>query len=216
MGKDYYQILELPYSANKQEIKKAYRLMALHYHPDKNPEPEAHTKFQLIKTAYETLIDEQSKALYDLNLLITKPGTTSKKQFRNADDLVVVTRQILSQLRQIDASSLHQELLFHYMIFLQHRDSSYFLLKNALPETLAQFIKNAIQINLHLHYRYQIPTFLSLIDLAEITTDIELQEECRKLLALAQKQERIRKSIPYLTFAAAAVICVLIYFFGRK
>lgn len=216
MGKDYYQILELPYSADKLQIKKAYRLLALQHHPDKNPEPEAHAHFQLIKTAYETLINEQTRALYDLNLLITKPGTSSKKHFKNAEDLVAVTRQILAQLNQIDVRSLQQELLYHYMLFLQHKDSSFFLLKNAHPDTISAFVKNAIKINRQLLHRYQIPTFSSLIEIGEMTADTRLQAECQKHLNYAQKQEKIRKLIPYQIFAAALLICVLIYFFGKK
>lgn len=64
--KDYYQILEIPRTATEQEIKKAYRKMAVKYHPDKNPgNPEAESKFKEINEAYDTLSDPTKKSNYD-------------------------------------------------------------------------------------------------------------------------------------------------------
>ena len=57
MGKDYYKILGLSRSASDDEIKKAYRKMALKYHPDKNSDPGAEEKFKEIAEAYEVLSD---------------------------------------------------------------------------------------------------------------------------------------------------------------
>ncbi|AUC15187.1 molecular chaperone DnaJ [Tenacibaculum sp. SZ-18] len=63
---DYYEILGVSKSANQSEIKKAYRKMAIKYHPDKNPDnKEAEEKFKLCAEAYEVLSDEQKKARYD-------------------------------------------------------------------------------------------------------------------------------------------------------
>ena len=56
----YYKILELEPNATESEIKKAYRKMALKYHPDKNPSPEAQEKFKSIAEAYEVLTNKAS------------------------------------------------------------------------------------------------------------------------------------------------------------
>ena len=64
--KDYYQILGLKKGASSEEIKKAYRKLAIKYHPDKNPgNKEAEEKFKEINEAYAVLSDNQKKAQYD-------------------------------------------------------------------------------------------------------------------------------------------------------
>lgn len=55
MGKDYYKILGIHKGANDDEIKKAYRKLALQFHPDKNKSPEAEEKFKEVAEAYEVL-----------------------------------------------------------------------------------------------------------------------------------------------------------------
>lgn len=64
--KDYYQSLGLKKGATAEEIKKAYRKLALKYHPDKNPgNKEAEEKFKEINEAYAVLSDPQKKEQYD-------------------------------------------------------------------------------------------------------------------------------------------------------
>lgn len=65
MGKDYYQTLGVQKGANEDEVKKAYRKMALKYHPDKNKSPNAEEKFKEIAEAYEVLSDPQKREVYD-------------------------------------------------------------------------------------------------------------------------------------------------------
>jgi len=68
MGKDYYKILGVPRNASQEDIKKAYRKLALKWHPDRVPkekQAEAQSKFQEIGEAFDVLSDEQKKSVYD-------------------------------------------------------------------------------------------------------------------------------------------------------
>lgn len=66
MSKNYYEILGVEKAATEEEIKKAYRKLAIKYHPDKNPDDEAaKAKFQEIAEAYGILGDESKRQSYD-------------------------------------------------------------------------------------------------------------------------------------------------------
>ncbi|MEC5388025.1 molecular chaperone DnaJ [Uliginosibacterium sp. H3] len=64
--RDYYEALGIARDASEDDIKKAYRKMAMKYHPDRNPDSkDAEEKFKEIKEAYEVLSDDQKRGAYD-------------------------------------------------------------------------------------------------------------------------------------------------------
>ncbi|XP_015892024.3 dnaJ protein ERDJ3B [Ziziphus jujuba] len=65
-GKSYYDVLQVPKGASDEQIKRAYRKLALKYHPDKNPgNEEANKRFADINNAYEVLSDSEKRSIYD-------------------------------------------------------------------------------------------------------------------------------------------------------
>ncbi|MBA4056881.1 MAG: hypothetical protein C0490_19360, partial [Marivirga sp.] len=65
---DYYRILGISQSSNADQIKRAYRRLAVIYHPDKNPDPNAENIFKEINEAYDVLSDPDKKSAYDQRL----------------------------------------------------------------------------------------------------------------------------------------------------
>ncbi|HEY2712551.1 MAG TPA: molecular chaperone DnaJ [Chthoniobacterales bacterium] len=64
--RDYYEILSVERTASREEIKRAYRKLAVKYHPDKNPDdPHAEEKFKELGEAYDVLADEDKRTAYD-------------------------------------------------------------------------------------------------------------------------------------------------------
>ena len=64
--RDYYKILDVEKTASEADIKKAYRRLAMKFHPDRNPDdPDAEHRFKECKEAYEVLADARKRSVYD-------------------------------------------------------------------------------------------------------------------------------------------------------
>ncbi|KAL4199960.1 hypothetical protein AMTRI_Chr03g147380 [Amborella trichopoda] len=91
MGVDYYNILKVSRNATDEDLKKAYRRLAMKWHPDKNPnsKKEAEAKFKQISEAYDVLSDPQKRQIYDqfgeegLKGQVPPPGSGSPFPFAN-------------------------------------------------------------------------------------------------------------------------------------
>lgn len=95
--RDYYEVLEVTREANGDEIKRAYRQMALKYHPDRNPgDAEAESMFKEAAEAYEVLRDPQKRARYDQ---FGHEGLSANgfEGFSNADDIFSTFGDIFSE-----------------------------------------------------------------------------------------------------------------------
>ncbi len=86
--RDYYEILGVSRTATKEEIKKAYRRLALKYHPDRNPgDKEAEEKFKEAAEAYEVLSDDEKRRIYDQFGHDGLKGNTGFSGFSDLDDI---------------------------------------------------------------------------------------------------------------------------------
>ncbi|XAR60639.1 hypothetical protein NMG60_11034093 [Bertholletia excelsa] len=85
-GESPYEVLGVSPTATPNEIKKAYRRLALKYHPDVNKEADAQEKFLRIKHAYNTLLKSESRRRYASGDRASDYSTTGRNQTRNTQD----------------------------------------------------------------------------------------------------------------------------------
>ena len=84
--RDYYEILGIDKNASEEEIKRAYRKLAMKYHPDRNPgDPQAAEKMKEINEAYAVLSDKKKRRLYDTYGHAGLEGYTTEDIFRGVD-----------------------------------------------------------------------------------------------------------------------------------
>ena len=65
MAKDYYKALGVPRNASEDDIKRAYRTLAMQFHPDRNKSKDAEAKMQELNEAYAVLSDPEKRKQYD-------------------------------------------------------------------------------------------------------------------------------------------------------
>src|SRR5260370_26843932 len=87
--RDYYEVLGVERKASDDEIKKAYRKLAVKFHPDKNPgDPHAEEKFKEIGEAYDVLMDVDKRAAYDrFGHAAFAQGTAARGGFHDPFDI---------------------------------------------------------------------------------------------------------------------------------
>lgn len=86
--RDYYEVLGVPKDAQADDIKKAYRKLALQYHPDRNPDnPDAEHRFKEASEAYQVLSDEEKRAAYDRYGHAGLRGMGADQGFQSAEEI---------------------------------------------------------------------------------------------------------------------------------
>jgi len=85
--RDYYEVLGLSRDVDGQSLKKAYRRLALEYHPDRNPDQAAVKRFREIQEAYDVLSDPEKRSLYDQFGHAGLEGRLGGSGFGNMEDI---------------------------------------------------------------------------------------------------------------------------------
>lgn len=116
--KDYYQILGIEKNASKAEIKKAFRLYATKFHPDKQKGDKFfEDRFKEIREAYEILIDDSKRKSYDLSYQYNTSKDRSSEQYSREYNL----KQKEAELKKKEADLLNKEQDLHYEDLLKEK-----------------------------------------------------------------------------------------------
>ncbi len=115
-----YSILNIPENASEEDIRKAYRILAKQYHPDVNKSPDAQSRFVLINTAYEILIDQKKRIAYEQKKEAAKDpfnkytNWVQEQKIKREEEARIKYKEFLDKKERIRQSKLY----YPYMIIL--------------------------------------------------------------------------------------------------
>jgi molecular chaperone DnaJ len=102
LTKNHYKVLNVSPSASVDEIRKAFRKMALLYHPDKNKASSAQANFREIREAYETLKDPVKRADYNYRLYASGARQSAKPPAQNPSEILQAAARLADKVSYID------------------------------------------------------------------------------------------------------------------
>lgn len=212
--KDYYKLLELPPSADPDDIKKAYRRLAHQYHPDKNGDDKyALTRFAAIKEAYETLSNPQKKEEYLQQRWYAQ--STGKWKHRET----VTPDSILTQLIELERFLYRADI--HRLDKVSLTGQLRGILSDEAIEVLNSFnevhindriISDALTCCGYLSYELNAPLLKKLERIQASENMISSIDRFRKSSLRASGSEK--RQFIFVLLAVLAV-CALIYFFSH-
>ena len=210
--KDYYQLLEIPYTAREDEIKKAYRRLAMRYHPDKNTgNPFAVQHFREIQEAYDVLSNPVKRSEYH-QLRWHNSGQTSRFASPvppSAELIYQEAVKIKNYVRQLDVFRMNQEALATQLSQLLNERHLSILVDCGKPVLIRDLV-DAILFSMH---PLAFPYWKKLVpDLVRIAgTNNQLLQEIRTAEKNKQREFNWNRFQPWIILLIVTVICLLIY-----
>ncbi len=110
--KDHYQVLQISPAASAEEIKKAFRALALRYHPDKNRDPAAAYRFAEIQDAWYVLRDKQRRSAYNYQRYLANPQTAVKVAAVSPEDVLRLSTALYNKALASDPFRTDMELRY--------------------------------------------------------------------------------------------------------
>lgn len=212
--KDHYRTLGVKTSASQTEIKKAYRALAVKYHPDKNPDnPLSEAQFKEVQEAYATLSEPSKRAAYDDERWLAGIGTNNHQaQEVTPAWLMKTCFELNASLKTIDTHRMSQKALKSYILLIlsdahlavlhMHND------KHANRTIITEMLKAAKKLEI----RYLDEIEERLITLAgndeAMLNAIDEKIDDRKRNALFEKY------LPYFVIFVTIVLCVCMYYYA--
>ena len=213
--KNYFAILELEPSATAAEIRKAYRRLALIYHPDKKPnDPYANARFTEIKEAYEVLSDPSKKEYYLQQRWYNQSIGNRKTQ--DVITPVSILKQSLELERyvsRIDVFRMYKLGLQQYILELLSDSTIEQLHQFNEPETNRQIISILCKAIRPLPENYTNSIVKQLYKLAK--SDPLALEKISSFVLQNKKKRYHEKYMPLFILIITAILCLLIYLGSR-
>jgi len=213
--KDYYQTLNISPSASAEEIKKAFRKLALQYHPDKNTNTASATKrFVEIQEAYLVLKDKTKRAAYNYERFKLNPQHTYKPLAKTAEDILALSAGLRKKIALQDPFRLDRDLLsFEIKDLLSAHNMQVLLEMND-----AVMNKNIL---LHVLACMRPLPFHTVVDMAGLLKQLAGIDpaagiELDNFLQNVRWQQYGSRYKIYIALAVAVLFCLILFLSGKK
>lgn len=212
--RDHYAILGIAPSASQEEIKKAYRLLALQYHPDKTgADPYAAVQFEAIKEAYEVLTNPRKKELY-LQQRWYRQSTGNKKT-----DPIITPVTLLKRVLELDryvsildTHRMDKQGLSDHLHALLSDDNIAIINKFDEPGINKEIVTYSMRITRFLTAG-QAESFLRKWE--AISKDPQLTQAVREYLVKKRSLQSWEKYKPAVIAVVVVLLCFFIYYLSK-
>lgn len=205
--------MHVAHNAKLEEIKKAFRKLAHQYHPDKNPEDTfTPAYFREIREAYQVLSDPRSRRSYDLEW--AAQGGHRDRNPLTAAFLLQEAQKLSRQVALLRPYRMDTGFLFASLQYLLAADHLAVLLRDENRQARQVFLLEIRSLAALLPYHFLKETEEPLISLAK---GIEPQEtELTHLFSLRKKEGRNARIFPWLIALITLILCLAMFWYGRR
>lgn len=205
--KDYYKTLELLPSATPDEIKKAYRALALKYHPDTNPDNAfAHSHFLEIQEAYSVLSHEHKRLKYDEERWLNGMSSrTKEQQIISPEWILQEARKLHKHMKTVDTYRMSHSALHDYIMLLLG-DSHMAILQQRADMNTA-IVNELLHSTRHLKHQYMLPLADRMAKL--VPANNELLTAIYKQQRRSYKQAAWEQYQPLIIILVTLLLCLL-------
>ncbi len=213
--KDYYKILGVSTSAASLDIKKAYRALAVKYHPDKNPGnalAEAH--FKEVQEAYSVLSNTRKRELYDEERWLSGMGRSAKHTEAVTPAWILgVCIELNKSLAAMDTHRISHNALRAYILLILTDSHIGVLQQHGDTDATSRIINELLTASEKLPVRYLSEIEQRLVLLAGSNADAKaaIDEHIEERIRQAKKE----RALPYFVFLLTLLLCVFMYIYAR-
>lgn len=207
-AKDHYRSLHVSPTATTEEIKKAFRKLALTYHPDKNDSPSAAKIFAGIQEAYLVLSDRKKRAEYNYQRYTQSPQRAARTVIQAAEDVLFLSDKLRKDILSKDPYRIDRDLLFFQLSDLLS-DEAIFVVKESTDTGITQsIVSNIISCLRFLPYDYASEIISKLFQLSDKP---EIKQEITNALQQSKQQYYWNRYKALVALVVAGLVCFFIY-----
>ena len=212
--KDHYKILNIVPSASAEEIRKAFRKLALQYHPDKNPAVSAQQQFVEIQEAYNVLKDPEKRAAYHYQRYTSGRRHQEKPPVKNAIEVLQASALLKNKLTRLDPFRVDLDRLSFEIKEVLSDHNMAILLREHNTGINRQFTSNIA------HALRLVPLFLAADSMALLQRlgekDTVIQKEISSFLQNAKREHYWNRYKILVALLLAVLFCMAIFLSVKK